>query len=375
MKRFLSLLTLSTLTMGVSAQCIADFTADTSNDPIVTFTNSSTPNSPSASYWWEFGDGHVTGLENPTHTYTANGTYDVCLIYIDAQYGCTDTVCHTITITNGTSSNCNVSFSSSNNDPTFDFAAVGNGTPPYYYLWNFGDGSVGANGSTANHTYTSNGLYTVCVTLTDGTGCNSSYCSTVTVNNVVGGNNCQAMFYHSIDSLNPQTVWIQDMSQGSNLSYSWDFGDGNTSNQQYPSHTYANFGSYLVCLTVTDGQCTSTFCDTVAAYQRSSGFTINVIPAGTLGLEESHLDVVNNVYPNPVTNEANLTLAASEAMNVDVMVYDVTGQVLSKTQQHLIQGTNQLIIPTNNLESGAYLINVLDQTGTSAMVTVPFIKR
>jgi len=50
----------------------------------------------------------------------------------------------------------------------------------------------------------------------------------------------------------PLTVNFTDQSRGEITSWEWDFGDGSTSSQQHPSHTYTNLGSYTVSLTVTD---------------------------------------------------------------------------------------------------------------------------
>ena len=49
----------------------------------------------------------------------------------------------------------------------------------------------------------------------------------------------------------PLNVSFDDESTGSITSYSWNFGDGGTSSQQNPNHTYQNSGSYTVSLTVT----------------------------------------------------------------------------------------------------------------------------
>ena len=51
----------------------------------------------------------------------------------------------------------------------------------------------------------------------------------------------------------PLTINFSDRSTGNVSSWSWDFGDGNTSTEQSPSHTFATAGKYTVSLQVTDG--------------------------------------------------------------------------------------------------------------------------
>src|SRR6185437_3612194 len=55
----------------------------------VTFTNTST-HLGSTTYLWHFGDGGSSNQINPTHTYTASGTYNVTLIL--NQHGCIDSI-------------------------------------------------------------------------------------------------------------------------------------------------------------------------------------------------------------------------------------------------------------------------------------------
>lgn len=74
-----------------------------------TFTNSSTCSTCSSmSYNWNFGDASTSTNANPTHTYAAGGTYNVCLIVtgIDSGSVCMDTICHTLTV--GTSGIANL---------------------------------------------------------------------------------------------------------------------------------------------------------------------------------------------------------------------------------------------------------------------------
>lgn len=77
-------------------------------------------------------------------------------------------------------------------------------------------------------------------------------------------NTCNASFGHSATG---NTLNFTDWSTGSSAitSWSWAFGDGNTSTQQNPSHTYAAAGTYAVTLTITTAQgCTDTWSDSVS---------------------------------------------------------------------------------------------------------------
>src|ERR1019366_8713896 len=62
------------------------------NDSVV-FTNNSRG---AASYYWEFGDGDTSTIQNPTHFYTTVGTYTVALIAYNSIGS--DTVRHTVTV-------------------------------------------------------------------------------------------------------------------------------------------------------------------------------------------------------------------------------------------------------------------------------------
>ncbi len=83
-------------TVNVNTSPISDFTYS-ANALTVTFNNMS---SGALNYEWDFGDGSTSVGVNPLHTYTAAGTYDVCLI-AETNNGCKDTSCQTISITVG----------------------------------------------------------------------------------------------------------------------------------------------------------------------------------------------------------------------------------------------------------------------------------
>jgi len=134
-------------------------------------------------YFWNFGDGSTSTVNNPSHTYIKTGTYTARLTVTDST-GEQRSDTGIITV-NGTSS-YSVWITA---DPVSGQAPltvyftrhVSGGTAPFTYSWNFGDGAT----STVNnpgHTYTKAGSYTVTLTVTDGTGAKRSGSITISVN-------------------------------------------------------------------------------------------------------------------------------------------------------------------------------------------------
>lgn len=131
-----------------------------------------------ASSWhWDFGDGSTDSVQHPTHVYTADGSYTICLVTGNACGS--DTVCTTVTICL-TPVNAAFSFSSQQFDVTFTDNSAG----ASIYAWDFGDGGTSTVAS-PTHTYAANGTYLVCLTV--GNDCNESAttCDTVVVD-IVG---------------------------------------------------------------------------------------------------------------------------------------------------------------------------------------------
>lgn len=75
-----------------------------------------------------------------------------------------------------------------------------------------------------------------------------------------GGEDCEAMFYYYPEENSQYTIQFMDASSGYPDSWSWDFGDGNSSTEQNPIHAYNDEGEYNVNLTISSDSldCTST---------------------------------------------------------------------------------------------------------------------
>ncbi len=124
----------------------------------------------------------------------------------------------------------------------------------------------------------------------------------------------------------------------------WDFGDGTTSEEQNPVHTYTVEGSFEVCLT--------------AWYHcRSDEACITVGIA--VGTRESYLDADFTLYPNPANDELILELESIEPLrNLEVIIFDVLGKPVRKWSYSLIKTTIQERLNLSGLEQGIYMVKV-----------------
>ena len=243
---------------GTGASCQASFSSGAQGS-FVSFTNTSTSSSGGLFYSWDFGDGGTAFSQHPTHSYNSNGTYVVCLTISDSS-GCSDTHCDTLTVS-GTTGNCQASFTASSQGNSAFFTNTSTSpTGNLSYVWDFGDGSSSTQ-TNPQHTYNSSGTYTVCLTISDSNNCSGTFCDTISVGST--GGTCAASFTTTTQG-NFLVLTNTSSSPSGGLSYVWDFGDGNTSTMQHPTHNYAQGGTYIVCLTISDSVgCSDTVCDTV----------------------------------------------------------------------------------------------------------------
>ena len=237
--------------VAASEPPVADFTFSVSN-LTANFTDISTDSDGTvADRDWNFGDGNTSTATNPSHTYDAEGTYSVSLIVTDID-GVQDSVVKNVTITNGSSNQVpNAGFTSSISGLNADFADTSTDSDGTIVsrFWSFGDGGSSTS-QNPSHTYSSSGLYTVNLTVTDNNGASDTFSQSVTV---IQSNQAPiADFSFNISGLN---VNFTDTSSGNGdnfVNWFWDFGDGDVSTSANPNHTYSVPGAYSVSLTVTD---------------------------------------------------------------------------------------------------------------------------
>lgn len=295
------------------------------------------------------------------------------------------------------------------------------------FNWNYGDGSPAENAIDATHTYASAASYAV--TLTDTIYGWTTNCIADTIV-TIGPGTAPTVAFTSVES-GLTSDFTNNSTAGPDATYTWDFGDGNTSTTTNPSHTYAADGTYTVCLEITDSCLTETSCQSVtvasctnpvAAFTFTGtsptfDFTNTSTTTGTVTYawdfgdgntatteNTSHTYSANGTYTvtltitddcgtNTVTNSVTVNTVGLETLSLtDLVVYpnpskgifsvkastemknsfitDLTGKiVLSK-----ILSGNEAIINTDDLANGAYFLSIQFIDGSSQKVRLEIVK-
>lgn len=128
--------------------------------------------------------------------------------------------------------------------------------------------------------------------------------------------------------------------EGSQVSnYFWDFGDGTTSMEQNPSHTFETNGMFEVKLTVSNA---------CGEYEVTETFTIN-----SNSVTESELAAVK-IYPNPAHTDLNIELINSDSDLIQVDVLDISGKLIKSAQFN----SSIHVLDVSSLSGGTYLLRL-----------------
>ncbi|MBA3828841.1 MAG: PKD domain-containing protein [Taibaiella sp.] len=316
---------------------------------IAAFTNTSvysgTPGSSSfTTFKWLFGDGATfTGPNPPPHTYATGGAYTVTLIMTDTT-ACNspDTITHAISLRgvlvkarfSGPDSVCKGAealFSDSSS----------NGTN---YSWSFGDGGT-TSSSSPSHRFDSVGTFTIREIVGNPSSCNGNdtFYRTIKVNSLP-----VADFTYTplTPKLNVPTSFVNQSINA--LTYSWDFGDANTSTETNPTHFYKRSGTYNVCLTAKNRSgCPSNFCRQIAA---------DVQPRA---------DVPTAFSPNGDGTNDILFIRGGAIQTVDLKIFNRWGQLMFETTDIAIGWDGKYKGAPQPMDAYAYVLQALFVDGTS----------
>ena len=197
--------------------------------------------------------------------------FTVCLTISNNQTGCSSSSCENVYVVPAPP--CVASFDTAVTLNRLVVHSTSTGVDDNtQYHWSFGDDSIGTIDSQA-HIYSQPGTYYVCLNIRNtATGCSSQACDSVVIKSFV--TTCSAAFSDSIDDLKG---YFTNKSTGTTDSthYSWNFGDGTAaSHVQDPIHLYADTGTYLVCLVISNytQECFDSICKLISIKQCHASF-------------------------------------------------------------------------------------------------------
>lgn len=267
-------------------------------------------------YNWDGGLGNSSTVSNLTE-----GTYTV--VVTDLTNLCDTTIQYTLEYESSISVEFAAEDASCHDAADGSVTAIASGSSDYSYQWDNGPASDEWNGL---------GAGTYVVTVTDLNGC-------TTTESV------------SIDQPNPDVVsfsWntnnlvVEFTNNSTQGDYLWDFGDGNTSADVNPTHTYAEAGTYTVCLRLTTDCGIKEMCNTLSVNNAS--------------IDENYWDYIS-VYPNPTKSTVYFEIGHPDLSEIKIM--DVIGkEVLS------IKINDELnVIDLSSFSNGSYFFKILDSNG------------
>ena len=296
------------------------------NSPDVKFTDTS---SNATSWNWTFGDETSSTQQNPLHRYAFPGRYPVCLVVSNSCGNAS--VCDTVEVP------CvppEVSFAYSNDHTLVSFMDTSYSFNPDSRLWDFGDGTTSTLHNPV-HDFVESGIYNVCYTATDTCGTDVQ-CDRVMVSSLL-----IPAFSASQTEIDGLTVSFNDCSVGAKA-WQWDFGDGTSSVDQNPVHTYKQYGVYKVCLYVHNNIISLTGCDTIIIIRGKNSSNISSII----------------FYPNPSPGTGKVSFAIFEdSPLVSITIFDFEGRKIW-TGSYTNVGSNMPVeMDVRGLGKGTYLVS------------------
>ena len=308
---------------------------------------SSDPDGDPLTYLWDFGDGTTSNEKNPIHTYHIEGTYQVNLIVNDGEVNSipsqtTAEIADTNPLANflaqSTSGNAPLTINFTDTSSSYDGIIS--------RQWDFdNDGTKDSTEQNPTHVYTTSGTFTVSLTIQEADGDEHTEIKTAFVTVSPEPNQAPVANPNGPHSGAEGSSILFDGSLSSDpdddpLTYLWDFGDGATSDDKNPAHTYLQEGNYTVTLVVNDGKTnsdpsisTATVYDTDPVADFTTSTTTGIVSLGVNftdistsydGISSWQWDFDNDgmvdstdqnpahVYPNPGSYTVSLTVQEAD---------------------------------------------------------------
>ncbi len=245
------------ISCNLFAQLKADFKADNTSGCIpliVSFTNTTTGASNAATYKWDFGNSNSASTKDAATTYTTGQNYTVTLTVTDNNITSSKSMIITVF------KNPAPSFSVDHLSGCTPFVATFNSTSVLetgsagVYYWDFGDGTTldfNSANQTVSHNYITSGVFSVKFQVKSNNGCAASL---LIKNNLINANSKPLAAYSRSKAFlckAGDNITFTNNTNSQGATYLWKFGDGTTSTDLSPTHTYLSAGVFSDSLIVT----------------------------------------------------------------------------------------------------------------------------
>lgn len=230
-------------TVIIRSNPIADWEADTSCFSYLTsFTDLSTD---AVSWSWDYDDnGSTSSQQNPTYTFSTDGTFAVSLI-VENSFGCTDEQTQDVLVLPQPVASFDNTAVCAGSQVNFTNTSSGS---PINFSWDFGDGTPEITSENPSHTYGVGGTYPITFIVENSAGCADTLEETIEVYTIP-----QIAFTADTVCLFNITTFTNNTTDTAPIAqWFWDFGDGNTSFAENPTYIYQTPGVFNVTLQVTN---------------------------------------------------------------------------------------------------------------------------
>ncbi len=303
------------------------------------FTATPTNGGANPTYQWTV-NGNTVGGNSATFTTNSLNNGDTVRVTMTSSSACVQgpatVTSNPIIITFGLEASCATVGAQVGQSATVIVSVSGGAAPYTFTVNNFGDNTndtqnnVNATSTSFNHIYNTAGTFNVSVTVTDANGCQATSTCVIVINSNI--TNLPTADFSSTPFSGCGSATVQFTNNSTNAtSYQWDFGDGNTSTDASPTHTYTTPGSYNVTLIATNNDGSDTLFKPNAVY----------------------------VYPQPVANAIASDVCIGSAMDFTDASLHATGWSWNFGDG----GTSLLQNPSHTYaDTGTYTVT-LDITG------------
>lgn len=228
----------------------------------------------------------------------------------------------------------------------FEFTDESSGDPDEWD-WDFGDGNDSSD-QDPDHTYEEPGEYEVCLTVENEYG-DDTHCEDIEV--ILPP---EADF--DVDRLSDNAFRFEDESTNEPTDWEWDFGDGNTSDDQDPTHSYESTGLFEVCLEASNDAGSDEYCDNVEAV---------VVNATEADLADSPRVLL---YPSPAVDIVDIDFRAAQSQPAQLIIHNSVGQQMYG--KAFAQAPDHYRVTVADWPAGQYYLSVvLDRRD---LVHIPF---